>query len=115
MAKLQGVEQNPNYEAEYKVADDIAQVLKDRYTAAEAALHLTAELKNVVARLWQLYERNEFLNDIQPSSSVDVYRMSLDDWTHMLAQCEQDWEHLVTALGKREVAARSALQLMKKA
>lgn len=49
-------------------------------------------VRDGVQKLLSVYEENENLNNIQPSSCSDVIPMSLDDWHCALQGCIEDWE-----------------------
>lgn len=48
-------------------------------------------VKDGAQKLWSVYEENDNLNNIQPSSCSEVIPMSLDDWYHALQGCLEDW------------------------
>ncbi len=74
----------------------------DHASAAHQMAGLCKELETVVKKMYDLYDRNDFLNDIQPEIFARIIPMSLDDWYHNIGQGIEDWQDISKAEPKGE-------------
>lgn len=74
----------------------------DHASAAHKMAQLCKELQNVVGKMNDLYEQNQFLNEIQPKDFSQIIPMSLDEWHMEIMSIVEDWNDISKAEPKGE-------------
>jgi len=55
---------------------------------------LCKELETVVKKMYDVYDMNDGLNEIQPKGFEKIIPMSLDDWYHEIGSVIEDWNDI---------------------